>query len=109
MNKFKELNNLLNQDISNLNNEELSNMLDNKAIDDIIKILMPAGLLLALGVILIFGIVVYTFIKSLSLIMDYKLAIIVVGLVVGIPLYPITERVIKIIGLFIKLIFKNIA
>lgn len=108
MNKFKTLNDLLNQDISSLSDEDLKNMVNNGGIDDIAKILVPVGILLSLAVIVISGIIVYISIKSLSLILDYRLAIAVIGFIMIVPLYPITIRVIKIAELLVKIIFKSI-
>lgn len=108
MNKFKTLNDLLNQDISSLSDEDLKNMVNNGGIDDIAKILVPVGILLSLVVIVISGIIVYISIKSLSLILDYRLAIAVIGFIMIVPLYPITIRVIKIAELLVKIIFKSI-
>lgn len=108
MNKFKTLNDLLNQDISSLSDEDLKNMINNGGVDDIAKILVPVGILLSLAVIVISGIIVYISIKSLSLILDYRLAIAVIGFIMIVPLYPITIRVIKIAELLVKIIFKSI-
>ena len=108
MNKFKTLNDLLNQDISSLSDEDLKNMINNGGVDDIAKILVPVGILLSLAVIVISGIIVYISIKSLSLILDYRLAIVVIGFIMIVPLYPITIRVIKIAELLVKIIFKSI-
>lgn len=108
MNKFKTLNDLLNQDISSLSDEDLKNMVNNGGIDDIAKILVPVGILLSLAVIVISGIIVYISIKSLSLILDYRLAIAIIGFIMIVPLYPITIRVIKIAELLVKVIFKSI-
>lgn len=108
MNKFKTLNDLLNQDISSLSDEDLKNMVNNGGIDDIAKILVPVGILLSLAVIVISGIIVYISIKSLSLILDYRLAIAIIGFIMIVPLYPITIRVIKIAELLVKIIFKSI-
>lgn len=108
MNKFKTLNDLLNQDISSLSDEDLKNMVNNGGIDDIAKILVPIGILLSLAVIVISGIIVYISIKSLSLILDYRLAIAIIGFIMIVPLYPITIRVIKIAELLVKVIFKSI-